>query len=331
LLLLIDNQDVTDPRVNLALEEYALRNLDIKNDYLLLYINEPSVIIGRHQNTFEEINADFIDKNSIKVVRRLSGGGAVYHDHGNLNFSFITRYQRSNFNNYRRFTEPIIRALRLLGVDATLNGRNDIVVGMRKISGNAQYITKDRMLSHGTLLFNSNLDNILNALYVRKVKIESRGIKSAHSASANILEFLKEKIDLEEFRQTLLKCIFGKLYNLSGHTFKKTDWKKINDLAKSKYSTWNWNFSESPEFTVKISRRFYSGRIDVSLFVKKGIIENIKFHSNIFLQSNTCKLEKALTSIRYRKEDINSALRNIDINQFFGNITKIEFVACIVL
>ncbi|MRS04884.1 lipoate--protein ligase, partial [bacterium] len=163
-MLFVDNLDEHDPAVNLALEEYMLRQSDLHEDLLLFYINEPSIIIGRHQNTLEEINRDYVEEHNIHIVRRLSGGGAVYHDLGNLNFSFITDYQAENFQNFRKFTEPVVRALSTLGVKAELTGRNDIQIDERKVSGNAQYISRGRMVSHGTLLFNSDLSHVSDAL-----------------------------------------------------------------------------------------------------------------------------------------------------------------------
>ena len=183
----IDNKGITDPRVNLAIEEYILRNLDMEKDsYLLFYINQPSIIIGRNQNTIEEINTDYVEENGVIVVRRLSGGGAVYHDLGNLNFSFITKDDGESFHNYKKFTQPVVDALANLGVQAELSGRNDILAEGRKVSGNAQYATKGRMFSHGTLMFNLDIDAVVNALKVKQDKIESKGIKSVRSRVTNI-------------------------------------------------------------------------------------------------------------------------------------------------
>ena len=178
-MLFIDNKGITDPRINLAIEEYALKNLDINESYLLFYINKSSIIIGKNQNTIEEVNQDYVEKNDITVVRRLSGGGAVYHDLGNLNFSFITKDDGDSFHNFKKFTEPVVKALGKLGIHAELSGRNDIMAEGKKISGNAMFATRGRMFSHGTLLFNSEMDHIVSALKVKKEKIESKGIKSS--------------------------------------------------------------------------------------------------------------------------------------------------------
>ena len=209
-MLFIDNKGITDPRINLAIEEYALKNLDINETYLLFYINEPSIIIGKNQNSVEEINTEYVESNGIHVVRRLSGGGAVYHDLGNLNYSFITKDDGDSFHNFRKFTEPVIAALKQMGVNAELSGRNDILAEGRKISGNAQFSTKGRMFTHGTLLFNSEMDHIVSALRVKKDKIESKGIKSVRSRVANISEFLTETVDIEEFRTSFVEIYFSR-------------------------------------------------------------------------------------------------------------------------
>src|SRR6185437_10719137 len=189
-MLFVDNRDVTDARLNLALEEHVLRNRVEDDDLLLFYVNAPAIIIGRNQNTIEEIDPDVVAARGIRVVRRISGGGAVYHDLGNLNFSFMTRDVSGRFNRYDRFNGPVVDVLRDLGVPAELSGRNDILAGGRKISGNAQFATADRMFSHGTLLFDSNLDDVTAALRPRPGKVESKGVKSIRSRVANISEFL---------------------------------------------------------------------------------------------------------------------------------------------
>src|SRR5690554_241409 len=148
-MIFVENENVTNPRLNLALEEYIVRHFSAENDYLLFYINEPSIIIGKNQITIEEVNQDYIDRNDIHVVRRVSGGGAVYHDFGNLNFSFITNHDVTKLHNFKKFTEPVIQVLNNLGVPAELKGRNDILVGEKKISGTAQFSTGRRMISYG--------------------------------------------------------------------------------------------------------------------------------------------------------------------------------------
>jgi lipoate---protein ligase len=324
-MLFIDNKGITDPRINLAIEEYALKNLDINESYLLFYINEPSIIIGKNQNTIEEINTDYVEKEGLYVVRRLSGGGAVYHDLGNLNFSFITKDDGESFHNFQKFTEPVVKALNKLGVNAELSGRNDLLAEGRKISGNAQFSTKGRMFSHGTLLFDSEMENVVSALKVKKDKIESKGIKSIRSRVANISEFLPEKMKIEEFRSTLLDYIFDGS-DVEEYVLSEEDWANIHELSKERYQNWEWNYGKSPKFNLQHSHRFPVGQIDVRLEVNKGSIENCKIYGDFFGVGNVEDIEDKLTGTRYERKEIAQALEGVDIQHYFGNITKEEFV-----
>ncbi len=325
-MLFIDNKGITDPRINLAIEEYALKNLDINETYLLFYINEPSIIIGKNQNTIEEINTDYVEQNGIHVVRRLSGGGAVYHDLGNLNFSFITKDDGESFHNFRKFTEPVVEALQKLGVNAMLSGRNDLEVEGRKISGNAQFSTRGRMFSHGTLMLNSEIENVVSALKVKKDKIESKGIKSVRSRVANISEFLTEKISIEEFRSLLLRNIFGGQDDIPEYILTEEDWEKIHQLSKERYQNWDWNYGKSPKFNLQHSHRFPVGSIDVRLEVNKGLIENCKIYGDFFGVGEVSEIEKKFTGIRYEKSEIERVLSEVDTKHYFGNISKGEFI-----
>ncbi|USK51160.1 lipoate--protein ligase [Bacillus sp. CMF12] len=325
-MLFIDNQGITDPRINLAIEEYALKNLDIEETYLLFYINEPSIIIGKNQNTVEEINTEYVENNGIHVVRRLSGGGAVYHDLGNLNFSFITKDDGESFHNFQKFTEPVVEALQKLGVNAELSGRNDLMAEGRKISGNAQFSTKGRMFSHGTLLFDSEIESVVSALKVKKDKIESKGIKSIRSRVANISEFLDKKITIQEFRTLLLKNIFGDLDEIPEYKLTNDDWEKIHQLSKERYQNWDWNYGKSPKFDLQHSHRFPVGQIDIRLNVTKGKIEECKIYGDFFGVGDVSEIENKLTGIRYEKSEIENALEEVDIKHYFGNVTKTEFI-----
>ncbi|MFD0829160.1 lipoate--protein ligase [Neobacillus sp. M.A.Huq-85] len=325
-MLFIDNKGITDPQINLAIEEYALKNLDINETYLLFYINQPSIIIGKNQNTIEEINTDYVEKNGIIVVRRLSGGGAVYHDLGNLNFSFITKDDGESFHNFRKFTEPVVEALKKLGVNAELSGRNDLLAEGRKISGNAQFSTRGRMFSHGTLLFNSEMDNVVSALKVKKEKIESKGIKSIRSRVANISDFLSEKISIEEFRSLLLNYIFGGEENINEYVLTDEDWEKIHQLSEERYQNWEWNYGKSPKFNLQNSHRFPVGSIDVRLEINKGMIENCKIYGDFFGVGDVSEIEDKLKNIRYEKSEIEKVLADMDAAHYFGNVTKEEFI-----
>lgn len=325
-MIFIENEDVTDPHVNLALEEYALRNFDYGQDYLLFYINEPSIIIGRNQNTLEEINHEYVEEQNIHVVRRISGGGAVYHDTGNLNFSFITNYDKKSLNNFRKFTQPVIRVLQSLGVDAKLSGRNDIVVNGRKISGNAQYSTVKRMFSHGTLLFNSNLSEVANALNVKMNKIQSKGHKSVRSRVANISEFLDEPLSVTEFRSLLLKGLYEERNEFETYHLTENEWAKVYELKEKKYADWDWNFGSSPKFNIQRTNRFPIGEIDLRIDVEKGYIRDIKIYGDFFGKEPVEQLQERLQGIRYDRGDIERVLESVEIQNYFGALSQKDFL-----
>ncbi|MFE0504023.1 lipoate--protein ligase [Peribacillus butanolivorans] len=328
-MLFIDNKGITDPQINLAIEEYALKHLNIDETYLLFYINRPSIIIGRNQNTIEEINANYVEDNAITVVRRLSGGGAVYHDLGNLNFSFITKDDGDSFHNFKKFTQPVVETLEKLGIHAELSGRNDILAEGKKISGNAMFSTKGRMFSHGTLLFQSEMDHIVSALKVKKDKIESKGIKSIRSRVGNIADFLKKPMTVEEFRSFLLKNIFKDSGEVTEYVLTEEDWDKIHKISEERYQNWEWNYGKSPKFNLQNSHRFPVGSVDIRLEVNRGIIENCKIYGDFFGVGEVIDIEQKLTGTRFEKESISSVLDEIDVRHYFGNVTKDEIVALI--
>ncbi|MGE7183338.1 lipoate--protein ligase [Peribacillus sp. NPDC006672] len=328
-MLFIDNKGITDPRINLAIEEYALKHLNIEETYLLFYINRPSIIIGRNQNTIEEINSDYVDGNGITVVRRLSGGGAVYHDLGNLNFSFITKDDGDSFHNFKKFTQPVVETLEKLGIHAELSGRNDIMAEGKKISGNAMFSTKGRMFSHGTLLFQSEMDHIVSALKVKKDKIESKGIKSIRSRVGNIADFLKEPMSVEEFRSFLLQNIFKESGEVTEYVLTEADWEKIHKISEERYQNWEWNYGKSPKFNLQNSHRFAVGSVDIRLEVNRGNIENCKIYGDFFGVGEVADIEQKLTGLRYEKKAISHVLDEIDVPHYFGNVTKEEILALI--
>lgn len=328
-MIFIENEGNTNPKLNLALEEYALRNFSNDNDYLLFYINEPSIIIGRNQNTLEEINQKYIEENNIHIVRRVSGGGAVYHDFGNLNFSFINNHDVKSLNNFKKFTAPVIKVLNNLGLNAELKGRNDIQVDEKKISGTAQFSTGKRMVSHGTLLLDTDLGEVANALNVKMSKIQSKGHKSVRSRVANISEFLKKPLNIEEFRKLLLKGLYEESEAFETYHLTAEEWKSIYRLKEEKYDTWDWNYGRSPKFNIQRSKRFPVGEIDLRIFVEKGHIKDFKIFGDFFGKEPVEKLEQLLIGSRYKEKDISKLLKEIEIKEFFGDIPKVDFIALI--
>lgn len=315
-----------DPRVNLAIETFLLQEMPLEEPILLFYINEPSIIIGRNQNTIEEINREYVEEHGIHVVRRLSGGGAVYHDFGNLNFSFIMPDDGDSFRDFAKVTKPIIQALHGLGISgAELKGRNDLVIDGLKFSGNAMYATNGRMFAHGTIMFDSDIDEVVNALKVKKEKIESKGIKSIRSRVTNIKPFLPEEkqgMITEEFREDILLKIFGvsSVEDVKTYELTEKDWEKINQISEQYYRNWDWNYGKSPDFNFSRQKRFSIGSIEVHLNVSEGIIEDVKIFGDFFGLGDIKDVEQVLTGIKYDKATLQEAVETIDIKKYFGAI-----------
>lgn len=323
-MLYVDNGNLTDPRLNLALEEYLLREISTPQPILLFYINEPSVIIGRNQNTIEEIDTSYVQERGIHVIRRLSGGGAVYHDLGNLNFSFITD-GKDNLHDFARFTEPVIAVLRDLGVDAELRGRSDIFANGKKISGNAQYATTTRMFSHGTLLFDTDLGEMLRTINPRQVEIESKAVQSVRNFVANIRELLPQDMTIANLKTTLLRGMFG-----SGTApqlaLSPSDWAAVERLADARYRTWEWNIGRSPQYNVRKSERLPAGKIDARIQVSQGRIESVRLFGDFNGPRPVSELERALVDVPYERDRLLLVLQDVDVNAFFGQMTTEEFV-----
>ncbi|HCM90357.1 MULTISPECIES: lipoate--protein ligase [Vagococcus] len=325
-MIFVSNEEITDPRINLAIETYLVQEMPIDEPILLFYVNEPSIIIGRNQNTIEEINTDYVEKQGIHVVRRLSGGGAVYHDAGNLNFSFIMPDDGESFRNFGKVTQPIIDALHDMGVDgAELKGRNDLIIDGKKFSGNAMYSTNGRMFAHGTLMFDSDVNEVVNALKVRKDKIESKGIKSIRSRVTNIKPYLTDthqNMSTEDFRQEILLKIFetDNLDDVNVYKLTEEDWKKINAISEKLYRNWDWNYGRSPEFDLVRRNRFGIGSIEAKMNVSEGEIKEIKIFGDFFGLGEISDVENALRGIKYEKAAIIEAVEKIDVKKYFGNI-----------
>ena len=327
-MLFVDNQEKTDPRLNLAIEEHLLRNVQLVEPLLLFYINAPSVIIGRNQNSIEEIDPDFVRENQIHVVRRLSGGGAVYHDLGNLNFSFIT-HGRQDLHNFEKFTQPVVNILQSLGVNAALQGKSDIFVEGKKVSGNAQYAATGRMFSHGTILFDTNLKNMLQAINPRQLKIESKAVQSVRSFVTNIREHLSEDMDIVQLRQTLLTGIFGE-GEIPVYPLTDSDWEQIQEIATQRYMTWDWNYGRSPAFNIQKSEKLPVGKLDARIDVETGRIQAIKIYGDFSGQKDVAALEMRLTGLRYDKDAIREALVDTDLELYFGPLDRETFLNLLV-
>jgi lipoate-protein ligase A len=316
-----------NPNYNLAFEEYCFKNLPHDEDYVFFWINGPAIIVGKNQNTIEEINQEFVRENDIKIVRRITGGGAVYHDLGNLNFSIFTKSEGKERIDFGQINIPILKSLERFGIEAKLSGRNDLTVDDKKVSGIAQSVWKGRILNHGTILFDTDLTVLSKALNVRADKYESKGVKSVRSRVTNIKPYMKEDVDILKFKEMLLGFVFEyageelKEYKLSPEQLEG-----IDSLYKEKYSTWEWNYGESPDFGVKNYRKFPIGGIEVRLKVKSGIIDDVKIFGDFFGTKDVAELENAMKGIKFDKSSLEEMLKGITLQDFFGELKNEEFI-----
>lgn len=286
-----------DPYFNLALEEYVFKHVESDEDILLLWVNAPSVIIGRNQVVYGEVNIPFCETQDIKVIRRISGGGTVYHDLGNLNYSVMTKNYKDVLSNYQFFTKKVIEYLQTLGIQASFSGKSDIVIKDKKISGNAQMYHHNKLLHHGTILFDTDLDKLNQVIKKKTMDIESTGIDSNRTLVTNVNKHLKESLTIEAFKDGLLTYWLGSSdINASIIHLNDMDYQKIETLKHTKYMDWSWNYGESPNFDIKktlndtiIHIQVIRGRIETcyltheQITVELSTFKGIKYEKAAFL------------------------------------------------
>jgi lipoate-protein ligase A len=323
---LIINRDLR-PAFNLALEEYALTGMDA--DVIILWRNSAAVIIGSNQNALEEIDADYVKANGITVVRRQSGGGAVFHDLGNVNFTVIHGLGGDDFNNYRKFTEPIIGYLAELGVKAEFEGRNDLAIDGMKFCGNAQAVKQNRIMHHGCILYSADFGHLAGALRPSKAKIESKGIKSVRKRVTNIADHMPSPIPVEGFFDGLAGYFERHVPGIAPYALTDGDIAAAERLAREKYSTWEWNFGRSPAYNMERERRCASGTVSVKLFVERGVIKEIHIFGDFFGLIDKSGLESALRGARHEALDIARALEGVDVGSYISGMTAAELAEII--
>lgn len=314
-----------DPCYNLAFEEFVLSNRR-DDDYLLLWQNENTVVVGQNQNPLEEIDPDFVARHGIRVVRRITGGGAVYHDLGNLNFSLITDAEDPELLTMELFTAPVVEALRELGVPAEVSGRNDIVVEGQKISGTAQCVRDGRILFHGTLLFDSDPEMLSGALRADPEKFSSKSSKSVRSRVGNIRTYLNEDMDLPAFRTHLRRSFVGEA---PAEQLTPVELSRLQKLKEEKYDTWDWTYGRSPQYETTYRRRWEGGTLAVSLTVDRGILAGIAFRGDFLSLKDPAEVETALRGIPYREESVAAVLDRFSLREYFGSITADELLQTI--
>lgn len=317
----------TDPYYNLALEEYLLKQKKIDDNLFMLWQNEPVIVIGKNQNAYEELDLDYTKEQKIKVVRRMSGGGAVYHDLGNLNFTVIKRDGELQKNDFSFFALPVIQCLSYYGIDADFNGRNDILIEGKKFSGNAQYFSGNKVLHHGTLLFSSDLSVLSKALRVKRSKMESKGIKSVESRVVNIRDYIGEDVTLEKFSHTLAAFLSGGSGNKSQvYSLTSEEQREVETLKEKKYGTWKWNFGQSPEMDCKKEKRFPAGEIAADIRVEEGTIKRIRITGDFFEVSSVRQLEDHLAGQRYERAELEWFLKDEPVSGYILSLENKEFL-----
>ncbi|MCG4282730.1 lipoate--protein ligase [Lacticaseibacillus saniviri] len=326
-----------DIRRNLATEQYLMNAKNFDEPLLLFYYEKPCVIVGRNQNTLEELNQKYVEDHNIVVTRRLSGGGAVYQDLGNLCFSFVVDADSEDFGDFKSFTQPIVDVLHQMGAtSAEVSGRNDILVDGKKFSGNAMYTRNGKTFSHGTLMLDVDMDVVPQVLNVPEDKIKSKGIKSVRSRVTNLRPYLApefQNIGIEEFRDQLLKGLFNvtDIDSIKDKEYHVTaaDQVEIDKLYDDYYNNWDWVYGKSPAFTVKKRQHFDMGTVDARLTIANGRIEAIHFYGDFFGSKDATEVADKLQGTIYDREHINEALANVDTNGYFTGIDKTALVELI--
>jgi lipoate---protein ligase len=303
---------------NIASEEYILDNF--ADDVFLLYINAPSIIVGKHQNTLAEINTDYVHEHNIPVVRRLTGGGTVFHDLGNLNFSFIMNRGADEESGFAKYTAPVLDVLQDLGVDARLEGRNDLTIEGLKFSGNAKAVYRHKIQQHGTILFSAKIADLSAALNANPLKFRDKAVKSVSRRVTNVTEHLQNPLTLAEFIDLIRNKVLSLYPDAVEYSFSVEDCQSIETLVQSKYATWEWNYGLSPRYNHVKAIRCAAGTIEFHTDVHKGLITGVRIYGDFFGNRDIGELERALVGVFHREAEILEILNKLPLDEYFGPV-----------
>lgn len=327
-----------DIRWNLATEQYLMNHVSFDEPLILFYIQKPCVIVGRNQNMHSEVDLNYVREHGITITRRLSGGGAVYDDLGNLSFSFVVDADNQSFGDFKLFTKPIIKALHYMGATgAEVSGRNDLLIDGKKFSGNAMYTKNKKMYAHGTLMFDVDIAKANRVLTVSKKKMASKGTKSVRSRVTNLKPYLSaeyQALTTEEFRDQLLLYLFNAraIAEIASHEYQLTpqDQQAIDQLVQDVYANEEWLFGEEPKFTIQKEARFKGGTMEAKISVEKGKIDALTIYGDYFGQKETQEIQQLLIGCSYNQQGMERALETISLEEYFKNISKADLISLLV-
>lgn len=308
----------TDPYFNMAFDEYCLQHFESEDSFFYLWRNSPAVIIGLNQNAYSEVNLEYLDSHGIKLARRVTGGGAVYHDLQNMNYTFVGRSVSP---------QPFVDALRSLGVDAELTGRNDIFVDGRKVSGYARRVWHDREIVHGTLMYDVDIDTLTKVLDVPGSKMEAKGIASVRSRVANLKDSLPQFSSLDELQSALQEILAagdGQVV-LSGEALAE-----VRRMADEKFATWDWIYGHSREADFSRKAKLPCGTVEAAVSIDHGVITQVKFRGDFLGDSPVAGLEASLVGVPYDRRSIAAALDAAGVGKCFSRTSAEELAELIV-
>lgn len=327
-MLYIPIQNHRRASFSFAAEEYIMNSPDFNDEYFMFWRTNSCLMVGRFQNTIQEINEKFVLKNKTEVVRRNSGGGTIYTDPGCWQFTFITHNRDGKGGDFKHFTRPVINALRIFGINAEFNSRNDLIAGGKKFSGNAQYGSRYRLLHHGAMLYNTDLDNLVNALNVPDEKIRSKGIRSVRDRVTNLYPFMNENLSSDEFSARMIDQIRQDMPSLE---FTDEQIREIEKIEAEKFMSWDWNYGKSPRFDLKKSRRLAGGKVEIGLSVDKGYITQCRIFGDFFSAGNISAIEDALKGAKFEASSVKECLKNVDETHFPYMISRKDLLDCIMM
>lgn len=326
-MLFVENLN-RNPHRNHGLEEWLMDNYE--EDCFMLWRNETAILLGRHQNAYNELDIEYAREKGIEIVRRISGGGAVFTDPGNIMFTYISCNGQDDFADFQKFTAPVIKGLRSLGLPVVFTGRNDMEIHGQKFSGNAQCRYKNKVLHHGTLMYNADVTELAKALRVRPIKLKAKGVTSVKSRVTNLADHMEHPMDIEEFRSYLMNFVKQEMPDAKELVLTEKQWEEVAQRSKEKYETKEWIYGNAPRFDIQKETKLAGGLIDMFLDIRKGKISKAKIYGDFFSDGEVQDVEKALIGVLYEKDAIREVLRTLPVEYYFKNIQGEELLTAII-